>query len=73
MTFLKDFRKEKGYTTKQMADVLQISSSLYEKVEGDFRTPSQNFLTRFKQSFPDFDMNIFFENVNHDSCSEAIT
>ena len=69
MEFLKEFRKKKGYTTMQMAQALQISNSLYTKVESDFRLPSQNFLTRFKQCFPDFDMNIFFGNSNHDSCS----
>ena len=67
MEFLKKFRKEKGYTAKQMAEKLEISSSLYDKVEGDFRTPSQNFLARFKQKFPDFDMNIFFADKHHET------
>lgn len=65
MEFLKKFRKEKGFTTKQMADTLKISTSLYEKVECNVRTPSKNFLTRFKQAFPDVDMNIFFVTKNH--------
>lgn len=68
MEFLKAFRKRKGLTAKQMATALKISSSLYEKVEGDFRSPSQNFLSRFKQTFPDVDMNIFFEPQNHNTC-----
>lgn len=67
MDFLKAFRKEKGLTTKQMASALKISNSLYEKVECNFRTPSQNFLRRFKQTFPDVDMNIFFTNQNHNT------
>ena len=67
MDFLKAFRKEKGLTTKQMADALKISNSLYEKVECNFRTPSQNFLRRFKQTFPDVDMNIFFTNQNNNT------
>lgn len=67
MEFLKAFRKEKGLTTKQMANALKISNSLYEKVECNFRTPSQNFLRRFKQTFPDVDMNIFFTTQNHNT------
>jgi len=67
MEFLKAFRKEKGLTTKQMAIALKISNSLYEKVEGNFRTPSQNFLRRFKKTFPDVDMNIFFEQSNQNN------
>lgn len=67
MEFLKSFRREKGLTTKQMADAIKISSSLYEKVECNFRTPSRNFLNKFKQAFPDVDMNIFFTNQNHNT------
>ena len=67
MEFLKAFRKEKGLSSKQMADALKISTSLYEKVEGDFRPTSQNFLRRFKQTFPEVDMNIFFADTNHDT------
>lgn len=65
MAFLKEFRKSKGYTLAQMAQILHISKSLYEKVETCARTPSKNFLDKFKQAFPDFDMNIFFENKLH--------
>lgn len=60
MKFLKDFRAERGYSREQMAQKLDISLSLYDKVEFDARTPSKNFLDRFKKAFPDVDMNIFF-------------
>ena len=62
MEALKKFREEKGLTRKQMAEKLKISLSLYNKVEFDARTPSGNFLKRFKKIFPSFDMNIFFIN-----------
>ena len=65
MKCLKDFRKEMGYSRKEMAKKLGISQSLYDKVEFDARMPSQNFLNRFKNEFPTFDMNIFFEKSQH--------
>lgn len=60
MDILKKFRQSNGYSKKQLADILQISDSLYEKIEYDVRPPSRNFLNRFKAAFPNFDMNIFF-------------
>lgn len=66
MKMLKDFRAKHGYSREQMAQKLGISLSLYNKVEFDARTPSKNFLDRFKKTFPDFDMNIFFEQVTHE-------
>lgn len=66
MKFLKDFRVQHGYSREQMAQKLDISLSLYDKVEFDARTPSKNFLNRFKKVFPDFDMNIFFEQILHE-------
>ncbi len=57
---LKEFREELGYSKQQLADFLNISKSLYEKVEWGVRLPSQAFLFRFKQKFPSFDMNLFF-------------
>ena len=65
MKCLKDIRKEMGYSRKEMAKKLGISQSLYDKVEFDARMPSQNFLNRFKNEFPTFDMNIFFEKSQH--------
>ena len=64
MEYLKDFRLNHGYSKKQMADILQISNSLYEKIEYGIRQPSRNFLIRFKTIFPNFDMNIFFTSDN---------
>ena len=60
---LQMFRKEHGYSRKQIADKLKISFSLYEKIEYGIRKPSQKFLYNFKSAFPDFDMNIFFTDT----------
>jgi transcriptional regulator with XRE-family HTH domain len=68
MDALKKFRNEKQLSREQMAQILDISVSLYNKVEFDARTPSSNFLKRFKSAFPNFDMNIFFVNQQHKTC-----
>ena len=65
--FLKDFRESHGYSKSQLASLLGISTSLYEKIEWGIRNPSRDFLFRFKRSFPTFDMNIFFLNDNRKS------
>ena len=62
MEMLKKFRSDKGLSREDMAKKMNISLSLYDKIEFDARTPSRNFLNRFKKAFPDFDMNIFFSN-----------
>ena len=60
MEWLKSFRNENGYTLDEMAEILGIYKSLYEKIEYNDREPSRNFLTKFKKAFPDVDMNVFF-------------
>lgn len=67
MEFLKQFRIKQGLSKKQMADILNISIILYEKVEYGTRQPSRKFLSRFKAAFPDFDMNIFFTDSNKEN------
>lgn len=62
MEALERFRKEKGYSKEQMAKILGISCSFYEKVEGGQRNISGNFLKKLKEQFPEFDVNIFFES-----------
>ena len=69
MIQLKELRLNRGYSRKQMAKLLDISLSQYDKVEFGQRMPSQTFLRKFKQKFPEFDMNIFFEQETHNRCS----
>ena len=71
MKHLKEFRLNHGYSRKQMAELMNISLSQYDKVEFNQREPSQRFLKKFKQSFPEFDMNIFFEQNQHCSCNST--
>lgn len=64
MKLVKDFRLNHGYSRKQMADLMNISLSQYDKIEFNQRHPSSNFLKKFKKAFPEFDMNNFFEPQN---------
>ena len=65
MNCLRELRKAHSLTAKEMAKRLDVSLSLYTKIECDDRLPSQNFLSKFKAVFPTFDMNIFFAQANH--------
>jgi putative transcriptional regulator len=56
------FRRSKGLTRAEMAELIGISKSFYEKVECGDRTPSYNFICRFKQTFPDADIEYLFLN-----------
>ena len=69
MKCLEEFRKSKGFTKPEIANILGISLSLYEKIEYSDRKPSRNFMSRFKLAFPSFDMNIFFDELLHKKCS----
>ena len=71
MKQLKDLRLSRGYSRKQMAALLDVSLSQYDKVEFGQRSASQAFLKKFKRKFPEFDMNIFFEQEMHDSCIKS--
>ena len=60
MEVLKRFRKSLKLTSQQFADTLKISKSLYDKVENGDRKPSREFMTKLKEKYPQFDVNIFF-------------
>lgn len=60
MKALKEFRQSLGLTTTEIAEKIQVSKSLYEKVELGFRMPSRNFIQKVKKTYPQFDVNIFF-------------
>lgn len=60
MEELRKFRQSLGLTTTEISQKMQISKSLYEKVELGFRKPSRNFIEKVKKIYPQFDTNIFF-------------
>lgn len=63
METLKKFRFSLGLTIQEFADSMSMSKSLYEKVESGARKPSRTFLTKLKSTYPQFDINIFFNQT----------
>jgi putative transcriptional regulator len=62
------FRKEKKLSVPDMAVRIGISESYYEKIEYGDRSPSYNFLTKFKRAFPESDAEEIFLSQNHTVC-----
>lgn len=60
MKDLKDFRISLGLTIQEFAKTINVSKSLYEKVESGYRKPSREFTEKIKRRYPQFDVNIFF-------------
>ena len=60
MKILKDFRISLGLTIQEFAKSINVSKSLYEKVESGDRKPSREFTSKLKQKYPQFDVNNFF-------------
>lgn len=58
---LKDFRIKKKKTQQEMADLVGITKSMYEKLEYNERKPSIETIQRFKKAFKDFEPNIFLQ------------
>ena len=67
MEYLKEFRKGRNLSQEKMAELLDVSLSLYTKIESENRKPSREFMNKFKTAFPDFDMNIFCADALHAS------
>lgn len=56
---LREFRIKKKKTKQEMADLINISLSMYEKLESNQRKPSVDTIKKFKEVFKDFNANIF--------------
>jgi transcriptional regulator with XRE-family HTH domain len=65
---IKDLRLSISLNKVKVAKRIGVSISLYDKVERKERLPSRKFLKKVKDSFPDFDMNIFFADSKHETC-----
>lgn len=68
METLKNFRISLNLTMQEFANTMNMSKSLYEKVESGARKPSRTFLTKLKSTYPQFDVNIFFNQTKHEMC-----
>ena len=60
MQELKKFRNSLNLTVQEFAQSMNVSKSLYEKVECGARKPSREFTEKLKRKYPQFDVNIFF-------------
>ena len=70
MKYLKDLRESLNLSKREMAKKIGISFSYYEKIESGERYASRNFLIKLKQNFPQFDINIFFNQQYTNSVSK---
>ena len=58
---LKQFRKEKKLTQQEMAKLIGVSLSMYEKVERGYIKASRNFMVALKTKYPQIEIDkIFF-------------
>ena len=62
---LSEFRNSRKLTLDEMAERLNLSKSFYSKVEYGDRNPSFNFIKKFKEVFPDADIDeLFFRRAS---------
>lgn len=74
MNSLVDFRVRNELTQKQMSDKLKVSLTFYSKIETGIRNPSFNFIKKFKDTFPNSNVDeIFFKNLPHSKCSNSVS
>lgn len=59
------FRKERKLSISDMAKIVGISDSYYEKIEYGDRSPSYNFLVKFKRAFPEANTDNIFLTKNY--------
>ena len=72
-TALISFRESLGKSRKEIADLLEVSESFYEKVEYGQRNPSYNFINKFKEKFPNENIDgLFFNKQSHVACSKKL-
>ena len=64
MSRLREFRKEKGLSQEKMAKILDITLSMYEKVEGGRAGASAAFMRRLKKAFPEVNIDSLFFAAN---------
>lgn len=62
---LRKFRESQGLSRQEMANILGVSPSFYEKVEYGDRSMSGNLMRKLKEKFPLIDANVFFLPKNN--------
>ena len=64
MKTLKEFREAIGKTQQQMATELNISKSMYEKIESGEKKPGRDLIEKIKIKYPLLDVTIFLDLNN---------
>ncbi|MEG2353724.1 MAG: helix-turn-helix transcriptional regulator [Clostridium sp.] len=54
------FRNSLNLTQEEMAIKIGVSKSYYSKIERGFKKPGRGFIEKYKETFPNKDINIFF-------------
>ena len=60
MVNLINLRRSVALNKKAMAEKIGVSASYYYKVESGYQNPSYEFLKKFKERFPESDINELF-------------
>lgn len=68
---LREFRVQNQLTKKEMADSIDFSLSMYEKVEDGRMKPTGNFMRAFKSHYPNTSIDeIFFADGSIENAIE---
>ena len=65
MEALRKFRESLGLSPEDFAKYIEVSLSLYQKVETGNRRPSREFTEKLKRKCPEFDVNNFYDFTVH--------
>ncbi len=61
--YLCSFREQKELSIAEMAKLIGVSKSYYEKIEYGDRNPSFNFIQKFKLAFPNMETDKLMSNT----------
>lgn len=69
---LVEFRIKNNLTQREMAKIIGTTLTYYSKIELGLRSPSYNFIKKFKKAFNEAIVDeIFFKNEIHEVCEET--
>lgn len=57
---LKDFRRKKGLSQREMAEIWGVTLSFYSKIEYGLKAPSLQKIKEFKENFKDANIDKIF-------------
>ena len=68
---LKAFRRERNMSVEALARRLDLSCTYVSQIENGHAAPALGFLRKLKASYPEIDVNMFFEEVQAHDASGA--